>query len=213
VREQQLREWAAEQRLESAPVRVELALRRALRARRWRRRMAWAAPVAAAATLVFVFWTVHEPAAGPGELPRVSSPAPTLAVTPHGLPSLAKAMPPSDASEKPAHNGLASARQEGRVPRPLVPCLRGLCAAEGKPAPARRARRRPAPQPFVPVGAWQAVEPLERASIVRAVLPRAALVGYGVAIDSGSWTEPAQVELLLGEDRTVRAIRPAAPVQ
>ena len=213
MREQQLREWAAEQRLESAPVRVELALRRALRARRWRRRMAWAAPVAAAATLVFVFWTVHEPAAGPGELPRVSSPAPTLAVTPHGLPSLAKAMPPSDASEKPAHNGLASARQEGRVPRPLVPCLRGLCAAEGKPAPARRARRRPAPQPFVPVGAWQAVEPLERASIVRAVVPRAALMGCGVPIDSGSWTEPAQVELLLGEDRTVRAIRPAAPVQ
>jgi hypothetical protein len=29
-----------------------------------------------------------------------------------------------------AHNGLASARQEGRVPRPLVPGLRGLCAIE-----------------------------------------------------------------------------------
>jgi hypothetical protein len=27
-----------------------------------------------------------------------------------------------------AHNGLATARQDGRVPRPLVPCLRGLCA-------------------------------------------------------------------------------------
>jgi hypothetical protein len=30
-------------------------------------------------------------------------------------------------SEELAHNGLASARQEGRVPRPLVPGLRGLC--------------------------------------------------------------------------------------
>jgi hypothetical protein len=30
-----------------------------------------------------------------------------------------------------AHNGLASARQEGRVPRPLVPGLRGLCATAG----------------------------------------------------------------------------------
>jgi hypothetical protein len=32
-------------------------------------------------------------------------------------------------SEELAHNGLASARQEGRVPRPLVPGLRGLCAS------------------------------------------------------------------------------------
>jgi hypothetical protein len=31
-------------------------------------------------------------------------------------------------SEEYAHNGLASARQDGRVPRPLVPSLRGLCA-------------------------------------------------------------------------------------
>ena len=30
--------------------------------------------------------------------------------------------------EEHAYNGLASARPEGRVPRPLVPCLRGLCA-------------------------------------------------------------------------------------
>ena len=28
--------------------------------------------------------------------------------------------------EEHAHNGLASARQDGRVPRPLEPCLRGL---------------------------------------------------------------------------------------
>ena len=31
-------------------------------------------------------------------------------------------------SDEHAHNGLASARQDGRVPRPLEPGLRGLCA-------------------------------------------------------------------------------------
>jgi hypothetical protein len=36
--------------------------------------------------------------------------------------------PSLQSSEELAHNGLASARQEGRVPRPLVPGLRGLCA-------------------------------------------------------------------------------------
>jgi hypothetical protein len=36
----------------------------------------------------------------------------------------------SFASEELAHNGLASARREGRVPRPLVPGLRGLCASD-----------------------------------------------------------------------------------
>jgi hypothetical protein len=34
-------------------------------------------------------------------------------------------------SQEHAHNGLASARREGRVPRPLVPGLRGLCALFG----------------------------------------------------------------------------------
>ncbi|MCX6606205.1 MAG: hypothetical protein NTV52_21795 [Acidobacteria bacterium] len=38
-------------------------------------------------------------------------------------------------SKEHAHNGLASARQEGRVPRPFEPCLRGLCAL-----PVRRGR-------------------------------------------------------------------------
>ncbi|MCX6585731.1 MAG: sulfatase-like hydrolase/transferase, partial [Acidobacteria bacterium] len=51
-----------------------------------------------------------------------------------------------------AHNGLASARQAGRVPRPLVPGLRGLCALFGTAhnglAAARRGRR--VPRPLVP---------------------------------------------------------------
>ena len=37
---------------------------------------------------------------------------------------------PESVSKEHAHNGLASARQDGRVPRPLEPCLRGLCAEQ-----------------------------------------------------------------------------------
>jgi hypothetical protein len=51
-----------------------------------------------------------------------------------------------------AHNGLALARQEGRVPRPLVPGLRGLCAffetAHNGLALARQEGR--VPRPLVP---------------------------------------------------------------
>ena len=137
--DRQLREWASEQRLESAPVRVELVLRRELRARRWRRRLAWAAPLAAAAALAVFFW------------PRPAA-APVVATV-------------------------------------------------------------ETPQPFVPVGAWQAVEPIERARIVRTEVPRATLVSFGMPVTPGRLTEPAPVELLLGEDGTVRGIRLVSSIQ
>ncbi len=52
-------------------------------------------------------------------------------VTPSQVPSpLVPAYPGATLLRKHAHNGLATARQEGRVPRPLAPGLRGLCASK-----------------------------------------------------------------------------------
>ncbi len=169
--DRQLREWASEQRLESAPVGVELLLRRQLRARRWKRRMAWAAPLAAAAALAVFLWPQAKQA-------PVVEPVPVAARVVEPPAALVEEAPP-DA------------------------------------LPVRRARppRGPAPQPFVAVGAWQAVEPIERANIVRTELPRATLARYGMPVGAGRWTEPAPVELLLGEDGTVRAIRLVSSVQ
>lgn len=83
-----------------------------------------------------------------------------------------------------------------------------------KPVVRRAAPRRvdPVPEPFIPVGAWQAVEPIERASIVRARVPQATLASYGVAVNPSRWNEPAPVDLLLGEDGTVRAWRVVSTV-
>jgi hypothetical protein len=173
--ERHLNEWAAGERMVSAPVHVEVALRYQLRALRWRRRLRCAAPLAAVAALTVLFWPSADPRAERREI-------------------------------------AAGTRPEAPVLRPAAEP-----AAEAKPLadPVRRPRRprRSAPQPFIPVGAWQAVEPLERASIVRATVPRTALVSYGMPIGTGPAAEPEVVELLLGEDGTVRAIRLALPVQ
>jgi hypothetical protein len=170
--DRQLREWASEQRLETAPVGVELFLRRELRARRWRRRMAWAAPLAAAAALAVFFW------------PQ-AAPEPPVAVEPASVMARAEELPAPPAEVlKPKAVVVSRARPKG-----------------------------PAPQPFVAVGAWQAVEPIERARIVRAEVPRATLAGFGMTVAAGRWTEPTPVELLLGEDGTVRAIRLVSSIQ
>lgn len=169
--ERQLREWASEQRLESAPVSVELVLRRELRARRWRRRMAWAARLAAAAALAVFFW------------PRTAPEPPAVDLAP----------------------------VVARAEEPLVPATD---TAQPEKRVVTRARPKgPAPQPFVAVGAWQAVEPIERARIVRAEVPRATLVNFGMPVTPGRLTEPTPVELLLGEDGTVRAIRLVSSIQ
>lgn len=170
--DRQLREWAAEQRLDSAPVGVELFLRRELRARRWKRRMAWAAPMAAAAALAVFFWPQTKPV-------PVVEPAPVTAQA---------VAPPVEVEEQ--------------VTKPVAPVVRRLRPPKG-----------PAPQPFVAVGAWQAVEPIERANIVRTELPRATLARYGMPVGAGRFAEPAPVELLLGEDGTVRAIRLVSSIQ
>jgi len=169
--DRQLREWAAEQRLESAPVSVELLLRRELRTRRWKRRMAWVAPLAAAAALAVFFWPQAK------QMPAVEP-----------EPVVARAVEP--------------AAEPAEEAKPMDPSVRRV-----------RPPRGPAPQPFVAVGAWQAVEPIERANIVRTELPRATLARYGMPVGAGRLAEPAPVDLLLGEDGTVRAIRLVSSIQ
>jgi hypothetical protein len=169
--DRQLREWAAEQRLESAPVSVELVLRRELRARRWKRQLAWAAPIAAAAALAAFFWPQ------PKQAPAVE-PAPVVA------------------------RSVEPARELVEEAKPAEPVVRRVRPPRGL-----------APQPFVAVGAWQAVEPIERANIVRTELPRATLARFGMPVGAGRWAEPAPVDLLLGEDGTVRAIRLVSSIQ
>jgi hypothetical protein len=105
---------------------------------------------------------------------------------------------------------VAEVAKVSETPKPTVE----LARAESPKPVVRRAPRRvdPAPEPFIPVGAWQAVEPIERASIVRANVPQATLASYGVAVNPSRWNEPAPVDLLLGEDGTVRAWRVVSTV-
>jgi hypothetical protein len=84
--------------------------------------------------------------------------------------------------------------------------------------PATRAPRRlpppePAEAPFVPVGAWQAIEPMERGSVLRVQLPRASLATFGIPVRPDRWNETVRADVVLGEDGTVRAVRFVSPMQ
>lgn len=160
--DEQLREWAEEERRQMAPPGLEAVLLGKLRRRRWERRMWFAAPLAAAAVIVLLW-----------------RPAATVAPAPVAAPVVAVV--------KPAPVVVAKAVVK---PKRVV----------AKPKPV-------APEPFVAVGAWQAVEPIERGRIVRAEVPRATLASYGMPVGRGRFSEPAPVELLLGEDGTVRGMR------
>ena len=162
--DEQLREWAEEERQRMAPAGLETALLGKLRRRRWERRMWWSVPLAAAAALI-VLWrpvTVASP---------VVVPAPAVVAA------------------------IAPVVQNPVVKRRVV------------------TPKRVEPAPFVAVGAWQAVEPIERGSIVRAQVPRATLASYGMPVGRGRYSEPALVELLLGEDGTVRGMRLVSSIQ
>lgn len=89
-------------------------------------------------------------------------------------------------------------------------------ASASPPSPVERRRtRRPArakavaqpPAAFIPVGAWQAMEPMERGSIVRVRLPLSAMQGLGIPVSGERWSESVPAEVVLGEDGTMRAVR------
>jgi hypothetical protein len=60
---------------------------------------------------------------------------------------------------------------------------------------------------FIPVGGWQAMEPMERGSIVRVRLPLSAMQGLGIPVSAERWNESIPAEVVLGEDGTMRAVR------
>lgn len=98
-------------------------------------------------------------------------------------------------------------------------------AAPAKPViadrvrPPRRVVRRPAATPraerpvpveqahFIPVGPWQAIEPIERGSIIRVRLPKSSLPGFGIPVSPDRWHESIPADVVLAEDGSMRAVR------
>ena len=66
---------------------------------------------------------------------------------------------------------------------------------------------------FIPVGAWQAFEPMERGAIVRVRLPKSSLPGFGIAVSADRWNESLPADVVLGEDGSMRAIRLVSNVE
>jgi len=81
------------------------------------------------------------------------------------------------------------------------------------------AKRRRAPRPverrvaaverseFIPVGPWQAMEPMERGSIIRVRLPKSSLPGFGIPVSADRWHESIPADIVLAEDGSMRAVR------
>lgn len=96
------------------------------------------------------------------------------------------------------------------IPAPVAVSAPVVVAAVAEPGAPKAVVK---PAPFVAVGAWQAMEPIERGTIVRAQVPRATLATYGVPVGRGRLSELAPVEFLLGEDGTVRAMHVVSAIQ
>ncbi|HEU0122767.1 MAG TPA: hypothetical protein VFQ91_19700 [Bryobacteraceae bacterium] len=170
------------------PARVEAALLAGLR-RRNRQGMAWraAAAGAIAATVWIGLLTLR-----PGT-PEVE---PALAQQPKSTEPAAENLETVVAVELPA-----AARQ-----RPAArPARRPAAPGAAKPTAERVI--------YIPVGTWQAYEPIERGSIVRVRLPKSSLPNYGIPVSPDRWNESIPAEVVLGEDGSMRAIRFVSPVQ
>jgi len=112
--------------------------------------------------------------------------------------------------------------REAATPSP-APAIETVIVEEARPVAVRRVIRRPAaPRPavrllptdrFIPVGVWQAVEPMERGSIVRVRLPKSSLPVFGIAVIADRANESVPADVLLGEDGSLRAIRLVSAVQ
>ena len=111
---------------------------------------------------------------------------------------------------------------EIRQPEIFAPATGPAPAAAPSPKPAAKRRAaRPAPLPptpreqpaFIAVGPWQAIEPMERGTIVRVRLPKSTLSGFGVPVNPDRWNESIPADVLLAEDGSMRAVRFVSAVQ
>jgi hypothetical protein len=103
-------------------------------------------------------------------------------------------------------SALPAATQTVEMP-PAVPKVRTIRAR--RPAPAVRA----VDTGFLPVGAWQVAEPIERGSILRVKLPRSAMSDFGFPVSMERWHEQIPADVMLAEDGSVRAVRFISPMQ
>jgi hypothetical protein len=110
-----------------------------------------------------------------------------------------------------------SADREVTAPPPVpavAPALRDIAKAASRQTIRRRAPK-PAPRQlaamqqteFIPVGPWQAIEPMERGSIIRVRLPKSSLPGFGIPVSADRWNESIPADVVLGEDGSMRAVR------
>ena len=177
------------------PDRVEFVLLAAARGRRRRRMAGRLAAAGFLAAMVFVGVYSMRP-------PAMPVPAPVAVVSPPAMPVSApgpapvavlgpRAIPVPEAV--PTHVSAAKRVSAPRRPRAARPVHR--------PAPALAAND------FIPVGPWQAIEPMERGSIVRVRLPKSSLPGLGIPVSAERWNESIPADVLLGEDGSMRAVR------
>jgi hypothetical protein len=100
-------------------------------------------------------------------------------------------------------------------PAPVLAAEKAVAPAAPASRPARRRTRRTSVPPpvvteqgeFIPVGPWQAIEPMERGSIIRVRLPKSSLPGFGIPVSPDRWHESIPADVVLGEDGSMRAVR------
>lgn len=170
----------------AAPANVEQVLVGAAAVKRRNRRLA---RLAVAAAGLVVLWL--------GVPQRAVPPAPTQVAMEERAPV-----------REPAREAVQTVREEETAP--VVPVRRRVRARRPAAPVIRQAAgssRYPELDGFVPVGAWQALEPMERGSIVRVQVPPGMLPGWSLPVSAERWNEPVPAEVMLGEDGTLRAVR------
>ena len=168
----------------AAPAAVEQVLLTVLRERRQglrRRRSTWIASAGAVAAVLFIAAVVA--------LRRPESPRPVAVEPPPPAPKTQVTAPVYRELKKPRPHALRAANREPEQ-------LRKAEAAFGN---------REIMTDFMPV--VYDPEPVERGSVVRVRLPRAALLTFGFPVNELRAEEPINADVLLGEDGLARAVR------